>query len=551
MMTQVGRRQFAIVVILAGVIWFALPGYRDLFDPDEGRYAQIPAAMVDTGDWLTPRLNGVKYFEKPVLQYWAMAAVYTLAGKSNASARLVPAVAGFLGALLAALLARSLFGARAGFFAFLFSASGLMWVAVSHILNLDILLSTCLFTGMGCLAIAQTNRTSIGRVRMWMLTGWAALALAVLSKGLIGLVLPVASVMVYSAWQRDWIIWKHLHLAAGLLLFFLLVSPWFVAVSLKNPEFLQFFFVHEHWERYTTTVHHREGPIYYFIPILLLGLLPWLWLSLQALLKPACGWKPENPGTFDAVRLLWSFVAVTFVFFSLGNSKLPAYILPLIPAVAVLAARRAANAKNAGQDRWLMALLGAFILVLAFNTEHLFNERYTLQMLLDYRPWLLASGSLFVLASAAMFVLAGKPLTASAIAALLSLLAFQLVLWGAQSIAVVRSSREVAQAVMDSVPPEAPVYSVGTFPESAVFYLGKNLKVVHYVGEFEFGFGQEPDLQIDSPEQFLSEWRRLDTAAMIIGSDQIESMFPGLNLGKIVYLGPKRAVIVKTGKPRP
>jgi len=547
---KVQRQHLAVIALVTGVIWFALLGYRDLFDPDEGRYAEIPAAMVDSGDWLTPRLNGVKYFEKPALQYWATAAAYSLIGKSNASARLVPALAGYLGAIFAAFLACRLFGARAGYFAFLFSISSLMWVALGHLLNLDMLLSVCLFCGMGCLAIAQTDRAD-GTQRYWMLLGWAALAMAVLTKGLIGLVLPAASVLVYSMWQRDWQIWKQLQLTRGLLLFLLLVSPWFIAISLRNPEFPRFFFIHEHWDRYTTSVHHREGPVYYFIPFLLLGLMPWLAVSLQALVKPAFRWKPDNPGNFDAARLLWSFVAVTFVFFSLGNSKLPAYILPLIPAVAVLAAQRMANAKKPGHDRWLMLLLGAAILTAAFNVQHLANERYTLQLMLDCKPWLLAAGSLCVLSALALFMLNGKPMPACAIAAILSLLAFQLILWGAQSIAVVRSSRLVAQAIVESVPSDAPVYSVGTFPESAAFYLGRNLRIVHYSGEFEFGFEQEPNLQIASPGQFLSEWRRLDSAAMIINSDQIEAMFPGLILGKIVYLGPKRAVIVKNGKVRP
>ncbi len=398
-MTKGQRLRFLVVAALTGIIWFSLLGYRDLFDPDEGRYAQIPAAMADSGDWLTPRLNGVKYFEKPALQYWASAVVFKLAGKGNASARLIPALAGYLGALFAALLAHRLFGARAAWFAFLFTGSSLMWVVMGHVLTLDILLSTFLFIGMGCLAIAQQERCDTARLRNWMLAGWVALAMAVLTKGLIGLALPVTSVMVYSLWQRDWQIWKHLQLRGGLLLFFVMVSPWFIAVSLKNPEFAHFFFIHEHWDRYTSNVHHRGGPIYYFVPLLLLGLLPWLLVSLDALVRPAFKWLPENAGGFDAARLLWSFVAVTFVFFSLGNSKLPAYILPLIPAVTVLAAQRMANAERLGADRWLMALLGPLLLLLSFNLHWLADERFVLPMWLDFRPWLLAAGGLFVLVS--------------------------------------------------------------------------------------------------------------------------------------------------------
>lgn len=550
-MTREQRFHFVCVAMISGIIWFSLLGYRDLFDPDEGRYAQIPAAMVNSGDWLTPRLNGVKYFEKPALQYWATAAVFSLVGKSNASARLVPALAGYLGAVFAALLALRLFGARTAIFAFLFASSSLMWVVMGHMLTLDMLLSTWLFCGMACLAIAQRQRSDRTRVRNWMLAGWAALALAVLTKGLIGLVLPVVSVVVYSVWQRDRQIWKHLQLAGGLVLFFLLASPWFIAVSLKNPEFASFFFIHEHWDRYTSGVHHRGGPIAYFVPFLLLGVLPWLMVSLDVLIRPAFQWRPEKTGEFDAARLLWSFVVVTFVFFSLGDSKLPAYILPVMPVVAVLAAQRMAEAKRAGADRWLMALLGLAVLVLACNVVRLADQRYALQLWLDFRPWLLAGGCLLMLSAVAMFVLARKPLAACTIASVLSLLAFQLILWGAQSIAAVRSSRLVAAAITSSVAADAPVYAVGTFPESAVFYLGKTIRIVRYTGEFEFGFKQEPQLAISDLNRFLAEWNQLDSAAMIIDSDKIETLFPGLDLGKIVYLGPKRAVIVKHQRVKP
>ncbi len=551
LMTRQQRFHFVCIALISGIIWFSQLGYRDLFDPDEGRYAQIPAAMVDSGDWLTPRLNGVKYFEKPALQYWATAAVFSLAGKGNASARLVPALAGYLGALFAALLALRLFGARAAMFAFLFASSSLMWVVMGHMLTLDMLLSTWLFFGVACLAIAQSQRSDKKQARNWMLAGWAALALAVLTKGLIGLVLPAASVVVYSMWQRDWRLWKHLQLARGLLLFLLLVAPWFIAVSLKNPEFAPFFFIHEHWDRYTSGVHHHGGPIEYFVPFLLLGVLPWLMVSLDVLIRPAFKWRPEKTGEFDAARLLWSFAAVTFVFFSLGNSKLPAYILPVMPVVAVLAAQRMAEAKRLGSDRWLMAVLGLVLLLVAFNVAGLANERYALQLWLDFRPWLLASGCLFLLAAVTLFVLARKPLAACTSASIASLLAIQMMLWGAQSIAAVRSSRLVADAITSSVAADTPVYAVSTFPESAAFYLGKTIRIVRYTGEFEFGFEQEPQLSITDLSRFLAEWNQLDSAAMIIESDKIEALFPGLDLGKTVYLGPKRAVIVKHEKVKP
>jgi 4-amino-4-deoxy-L-arabinose transferase-like glycosyltransferase len=539
------RLHFFLVVAIAGAIWFSLLGYRDLFDPDEGRYAQIPSAMVSSGDWLTPRLNGVKYFEKPVFQYWAVATVFTVAGKSNATARFVPALLGFLGALFAALVAKQIFGRGAGYYAFLFTGSGLMWLGMAHILNLDMALSAFVLFGIGSLAMAQHDRSDPRRVRRWMLAGWAALAIAVLTKGLIGVVLPAAAVVVYSAWQRDFSLWKHLHLGTGLLLFLAIASPWFFAVSVANPEFAQFFFIHEHWDRYTSGVHNREGPLWYFVPYLLIGLLPWLAVSLKALLSPDCGWLPRNPGTFDARRLLWSFAVVTFVFFSLGGSKLPPYILPIMPVIAILAAGRMAGRAALGADRWVLALVAIGLFVLAYESYRFVSPRYPMEMVMDIRRAVIAGGVLFSLAAITAFLFNRKPLLACGAASILSIMALQFVLWGLQPLAEVRSGRDLADAIKLSVPAGAPVYSIQTFSESVPFYLDRTITVVQYTGELEFGLQQEPDQAIHDWDRFLTAWDAADSAAAIVDVPRLQEFFPGVDPAKIVYLGPKRAVVVK------
>ena len=251
-----------VVAALAAIIWFALLGYRDLIEPDEGRYAEIPREMVASGDWVTPRLNDFKYFEKPALQYWMTAISFKLFGESNASARLWTALIGFVCGLFIWYLGAKLFNPEAGFYGFIITISGLLFVGLGHYLTLDMGVSAFMVLGVGSLALAQSRRDDPVHVRNWMLLGWSMLAGAVLTKGLIGVVLPGGAVVLYSLWQRDWALWKNLHLFKGLLLFLLLTVPWFVAVSLANEEFAEFFFIHEHFDRYTTTAHQREGSIF-------------------------------------------------------------------------------------------------------------------------------------------------------------------------------------------------------------------------------------------------------------------------------------------------
>jgi 4-amino-4-deoxy-L-arabinose transferase-like glycosyltransferase len=279
------RRLQVILLVLFGLIWFSNLEYRKLVNPDEGRYAEIPREMVASGDWTTPRLNDIKYFEKPALQYWATATAYTLFGEHQWTARLWSALTGFLGVLMVFFTGRRLFGATAGWYAALVLGSSLLWVLIGHVNTLDMGVSFFLSAAVCAFLLAQYDAADARSRARWMLGAWAAVALAVLSKGLIGLVLPGAALVLYILIERDWRLAGRLRLVAGTALLLALTLPWFVSVSLANPEFFHFFFIHEHFERFLTTQHGRYQPPYYFIPVLLGGMLPWTVTLIDALAR--------------------------------------------------------------------------------------------------------------------------------------------------------------------------------------------------------------------------------------------------------------------------
>lgn len=535
-----------MVILLCAALWFGMLGQRDLFDPDEGRYAGIPAAMVDTGDWLTPRLNDFKYFEKPVLQYWGTAVTFKLFGKSNTSARLFTAVLGFSAALFAMLVAFRLYGGRAAVYTFLLSISYLMVVAFGHYLTLDMALSAFLVMGIGSLVIAHARRSDESHTRNWMLIGWLALALATLTKGLVAIVLPAATVVVYSLWQRDWALWKDLHILKGLLLFLAVTAPWFIMVSLANPEFPEFFFIHEHFDRYTSEVHSREGPIYYFVPVLLLGVAPWLITSLRSLVSPDFTWSPDKPGQFDPERFMWTFVVVTFCFFSLGQSKLPGYILPILPIIAVLSGRQIVNRGEVTRDRWVMFFFGAFFFLGAFSIELLASGHYPAEQWAAYRPWIIGSGLLFLLSFAVMSVKKFARLPAFAAVAVLSLAAGLSIVSGASSLAESRSSKVISDIITETLPAGAPVYSFQYFPEAAAFYLGRPITIVEYEGEMAMGVRLEPEKHIKTQDEFLAVWQNLEQAAVVVKLNRLKNLKVDQLQGKVVYKGPKTMVIIKS-----
>jgi 4-amino-4-deoxy-L-arabinose transferase-like glycosyltransferase len=334
----------ALLALLAFVIlWFAPLNARHLVKTDEGRYAEIPREMVVTGDWLTPRQNGIKYFEKPPLQYWATAVAYEVFGFQDWVARFWTALTGFMGIVLSFVTARHLWGpsnSKAGWVAAGIQASSLLYGLLGHINTLDMGLCFGLQLAL-CGFLLRENPH-------WMLASWVGIAIAILSKGLIGLLLPGMVLTILVLVTRRWSIIPSLMLLRGTLLMLLITAPWFVLVSQQNPEFAHFFFIHEHLDRFLTKVHNRSGPWWYFFPIFILGSLPWLGVMLHALLDACkaswqyCKTKPTETNSRltskEAIVTLVLWSILIFAFFSKSNSKLPSYILPIFPSLALLVA---------------------------------------------------------------------------------------------------------------------------------------------------------------------------------------------------------------------
>ena len=319
----------AIVVL----VWFVNLDARRLVHPDEGRYAEIAREMVVSGDWVTPRLNGLKYFEKPPLQYWATALAYKAFGIHEWTARLWPALAGML-AVIAIGYAGSRRRRELGAFAGLALAGTLWHAGLAQIVTLDSGLSLFLAFGFAAFVSPSGGDCSARALHVDGVV-WAAMASATLSKGLIGVALPAGALVAYTAITRDFALWRRLCIGVGLAIYAMLAVPWFIAVARANGEFLRFFFIHEHFERFLTTEHMRSGPWYYFVPIFIVGILPWLTMLASGLPR---AWREGTPNalgfSWQRFALVWS--AFVFLFFSASGSKLQSYILPMFAPLALV-----------------------------------------------------------------------------------------------------------------------------------------------------------------------------------------------------------------------
>jgi 4-amino-4-deoxy-L-arabinose transferase-like glycosyltransferase len=543
-----GRRRIAaLLLFLFFIVWFCNLGYRSLVRPDEGRYAEIAREMALTGDWVTPRLNGIKYFEKPPLQYWMTAAAYKAFGEHEWTARLWAALTGFAGVLLVGFAGARLFGRRAGFYSALALGSSVLYVAIGHMNTLDMGVTFFMTLGLLGFLLAQQGEQRTRESRLWMGLAWAAMGLAFLSKGLIGLVLPGATMAAYALIQRDLTFLKRLGPVSGIAIMLAIALPWIIAVSLANPEFPNFFFIHEHFQRFLTQVHHRAAPWWYFIPILLAGMLPWTPMLGQALIT---AWKRDSTqASFRPRRFLLIYAGVIFLFFSTSQSKLASYILSLVPALALLLGEWLAHARGR-KLAWLILPIAVLAIAGAVASPflvHLGSNKIPAALYAVLRKWMFAGMLTLFAASCLAMLLAWRERIESAVVALAAggLLLMQIGMTGHEALSPSLSTSQLAGSIRPLLDPDTPFYSVRTYEHTLPFYIRRTVTLVDYADELEFGLTQEPQLEIPTIEEFEARWRNDRKALAIMGPDTYGTLTGrGLPMRRL-YEDARRVIVSK------
>ncbi len=530
-----------VLLLIFVIVWLGTLGSRSLVSADEGRYASLSLAMLQSGDWVTPRLNGLLYFEKPALQYWAGAASMALFGVNEFAARLWPGLSGLGTVFLVGFTARQLWGQRAGRRAFII-AGAMTWIVVnSHFLSLDAGLSAALTLVLCSVLMAERAgpAAEAGR-RRWMLAAWAGVGLAVLSKGLVGIVIPGTTLVVHSLWRRDFSIWARLEWLRGLALLLLICLPWFLVVSMRNPDFASFFFVHEHFQRYLTPVHRREGAWWFFVPFLLVGALPW---------TSALPWAARVDRADFAASLALTWALVVFVFFSASSSKLPSYILPLFPALALLLARRA-EAVDAARLRWhllLPALVWAVALLGWPFASRMANAGTPPEAIAALARGAALGAAVFLAGAAfAWLLLRRQRVTAAlAVVAAAHLVATLTVLNSHDRYGQLKSSEGIVRALRSSIDGATPVFAVQSYDHTLEFYLRRPVTLVDFRDEFEFGEDHEPDRWIPTVDAFLARWQTEPRAAAYMSRATLQNLRGRGFDARLVFEDARRVVAVK------
>jgi 4-amino-4-deoxy-L-arabinose transferase-like glycosyltransferase len=358
--------QVAALVLLCVIIYGYGLGRLPLVGPDEPRYAQVAREMYLSGDWITPRLADIQWFEKPALVYWLAATGYTVFGINEFAARLGVALLAGAGVLLLYLFGRQIKGPRFGFYSAAALATMGLWIGFARGATFDLPLSVTMELALLSFFL-WWEREKPQRSRGWWVVCSVACGLALLAKGLVGLLLTGATVGLYllSTGQLRSFFGEWRAIAVGALIIMLTAGTWYGPMFARHGRvFFHEFFVAHHFQRYLTDKYRHPQPVYFFFFVALAGSFPWIGYLIQAVGRERKRWRDFRRTREGRLRLfLWLWVLLPIIFFSFSGSKLPGYILPIFPALALLIGweldEHAAESRRAGITTGLLLIVAA------------------------------------------------------------------------------------------------------------------------------------------------------------------------------------------------
>jgi 4-amino-4-deoxy-L-arabinose transferase-like glycosyltransferase len=511
-------------------------GTRPLSVPDEGRYAEIPREMLVLHDFVTPHLNGVKYFEKPPLFYWlqtgSIKALNPLIIHKQAfnkfkktdyfspisewTVRLPNAIVALLNCLLVYVSGRILFERRTGLLSAIILASSLLYFALARMVTLDMTLSICLSGSLLAFLVAANQSPSLKR-RWLFYSAYILAGLAVLTKGLIGILFPIMIIGVWILLSAQWRLLKECYLFSGVLLFLLIVLPWHILVQMRNPEFFQFYFFDQQFLRYSTLIAQRYQPDWFFIPILVAGFLPWVCFLPQAIMEHLPkNWQQFKEKNNSIFLLLW--IGIIFLFFSFSHSKLIPYILPIFPALALLTGHYLSSHWQHWAITWGYVAVPLLWLVLGGMGILILIHDPSITLAQSAKHFLIVSYSLFLFTGliASLYAIKKKPNRAFASLAIGSVVSFFIVSMSIPKLDT-RSIKPLVVVLMPLLKPGDRIVSYSKYYQDLPFYLNQRVFTVNVNGELSFGMKHQQETRrwMLKDADFWPKWKGSNHIFMI------------------------------------
>jgi 4-amino-4-deoxy-L-arabinose transferase-like glycosyltransferase len=487
------------LLLLSYAFFFYGIGDYSLKEPDEGRYAEIPREMNELNDYIVPHLNYVRYFEKPPLLYWATATSFKLFGTNEWAFRFPNALCAFLCVIFLYFFIRRWFNEQMAFLSSVILITSFSFLAMARIVTTDMLFTLCLFLSLLLFYGYYREKKS-----SFIYLFYVAIAGATLAKGPVALILMGGTILIFLFTERNFRFIMEMKLLKGLATYLTITLPWIIAISLREKEFLYFFFMDQHILRFLTSKHNRSGPMYYFLPVLFGGMFPWAIFIPRAI---ASTWKNKE------LRLMLIWVFVVFAFFSISGSKLPPYILPLFPPMSIILGylfhakwqSRAINRVEISIYMLIFFVFGLASLLSQISPLSTYiqgmsgdNTASIMKDLLVFSLWVSLSSFIMVL-----FLIFKKFNTHAWSFMLLSSFSLAIMLGILFNLAVVNklnTAKDLAMMINGNETRADYIINYSSYDQTIPFYIKRGITVASYFGELEMGSKYE-----DAKNIFISE----------------------------------------------
>jgi 4-amino-4-deoxy-L-arabinose transferase-like glycosyltransferase len=487
-----------LLCLIIGSCFAFMLGSRPLNVPDEGRYSEIPREMLVSHDFVTPRINHIVYFEKPPLFYWMQTASLKSFGLNEWSSRFMTALMALIGCLGTYVAGRKLYDRKTGWFAALTLSSSLLYFILARFVSPDMTVSVLI-----CFSLFSFI------LRYYYLL-YIFAALAVLAKGLIGIIFPGSIIFLWLLLTNNWKLLKECKLLSGTILFLAITLPWHILVQLRNPEFFNYYFITQQFSRYLTMSAGRYEPTWYYIPIFLLGLFPWTGFLLGTA-------ETTNRKNSTDLFLLISAVFI-FVFYSVSHSKLIPYILPCSPFIALLMGKYFASdikSKRSLVCGFIVTPLMCLGLVIAAWM------RLTPDISIDFVQTTLWAKFTIIILTLNIFLVPvifwKKGFFHAFITQLVLLILFTFSLCGLAPTIYMDSMKPMVVKLNTLLKPDDTVATYHFYYQDIPFYLNNTISIVSWKGELEFGEGYTtPGKQLISDQILWNQWKSKKTVFLFV-----------------------------------
>lgn len=489
-----------ILLALAGCLFFLGLGRLPLLEPDEGRNAEVAREMLAGGDWITPHFNALTYLDKPPVYFFLVAGSLRVWGINEAAARFPSALMALATLLLVWLLGRRMWGDSAGLRAAVVFATCPLAIAFAHLVIFDMLLAFLMTLAMLTFWFAESEEFRDARLDALL---FASLGVATITKGPVGFLVPLLSIVVYEALRGKMGELKRLRWGLGITVFLAAVLPWFIAVSIRNPDFPRYALWQESLQRFVTGAKmHRSGGVFYYVPVYFAGFFPWSLFLLFAGWNRLKRWRELRQESHRAVLFLLAWAMTVLVFFSVSHSQLPGYFLPAIVPLSILMAKAWEDltsevGRPGAPPDWLTAgfaaLLGlGLVIAIASQPWIVAGAKAALARKLYPTVSAMLGPSLFFsgLILAALGLLGrnvasharGRSLSVMTIVLLGLTVPLLVVRWlpALKAYAGAHSSRRLAETLLASPEKDWPIYGYYYFRTSLPFYLRRPVRLVTF-----------------------------------------------------------------------